>query len=78
MDPASPDGKYIVNYKPCWPDKICHDGNFQFKIDRKYAATFTNLTEDKEVTISLKDIAFSPKNVKLSLITLKSICLPQH
>lgn len=66
MDPAAPDGLYTVKYNACWPDKTCHDGNFQFAIDRKQTASFINLTGEKEVTINLKDVAFSPKNVKLS------------
>ncbi len=66
IDPASPDGLYTVNYKACWPDKTCHDGNFQFRIDRSKASEYIDLTGKKEVTIILKDIAFSPKDVKLS------------
>lgn len=34
IDPNAPDGLYTVNYNACWPDKSCHDGNFQFAIKK--------------------------------------------
>lgn len=66
MDPQSPDGIYTVSYNACWPDKTCHDGNFQFKIDRELTSSYKDLTGQTEVTINLKDISFSPKNVRIS------------
>src|SRR3990172_9806619 len=42
MDSNSPDGFYTVNYNACWPDKSCHDGNFQFAIDRNQESSFEN------------------------------------
>ena len=66
MDPTSPDGLYTINYKACWADGSCHDGNFQFIIDKKLAQEFVDMTGEKKVTIDLKDIAFSPKNIKIS------------
>lgn len=66
MDPLSPDGVYTVNYNACWPDKTCHDGNFQFKIVREQAATYLNLTAKKEVTINLKNINFEPRDIRIS------------
>lgn len=66
MNPDSPDGIYSVNYNACWPDKTCHDGNFQFKIDRTQASTYTDLTGQKEVTVDLKNISFQPKNIRIS------------
>lgn len=66
MDPNAPDGLYTVKYNSCWPDKSCHDGSFQFKIDRSQTNNYENMTGKKEVSISLKDIAINPKNVKIS------------
>ncbi|MDP3973716.1 MAG: plastocyanin/azurin family copper-binding protein [Candidatus Daviesbacteria bacterium] len=66
MNPNSPDGVYTVNYNACWPDKTCHDGNFQFKIDRTQSSTYTDLTDKKEVTINLENINFEPKNIRIS------------
>ncbi len=66
MDSASPDGLYTVNYKACWADGSCHDGNFQFAIDKKLTSEFVDMTGKKEVTIDLKDIAFNPKNIKVN------------
>lgn len=66
VDPAAPDGVYIINYIACWPDTSCHDGSFQFAIDKTQAGTFINMTGQDEVTIELKNIMFGPKNVKVS------------
>lgn len=66
MNSDSLDDLYTVNYKACWADGSCHDGNFQFVIDRKLAQEFVDMTGKKEVTIDLKDIAFNPKNIKIS------------
>lgn len=32
LDPVASSGLYTVTYKACWPDKSCHDGNFQFAV----------------------------------------------
>lgn len=66
LDPNSPDGLYTVNYNACWPDKNCHDGSFQFKIDRKQASQFEDMTSKKEVTVKLSEIKFIPANLKIS------------
>ena len=65
IDPASPDGVYTVNYKACWPDKTCHDGSFQFAIDRTKSQSFEDFTGAKEVTVSLSEIQFKPQNIKI-------------
>lgn len=66
VDDSAPDGIYTVTYKACWADGSCHDGQFQFKIDRKTASDFINMTGRGEVTINLKNFAFSPNKVKVS------------
>lgn len=66
MDPVSPDGLYTVNYKACWADGSCHDGSFQFKIDRSLSSEFADQTNKKEITINLQNIAFNPPRVKVS------------
>ena len=60
------DGLYTVEYKACWPDGSCHNGNFQFAIDRSKAANFDDQTGEKEVIVKLSQIQFEPKNVKVS------------
>ena len=65
MDPVSPDGVYTVNYKACWPDKSCHDGNFRFAIDRTKSESFEDFIGEKEVTVSLSEIQFKPQNIKI-------------
>lgn len=65
LNPDAPDGLYTVEYKACWADGSCHDGNFQFRIDRSLAANFTDLRSQKEVAIELKNIAFNPQTVRI-------------
>ena len=65
MDPSSPDGLYTVNYNACWPDKTCHDGYFQFAIDRSLSSEFEDMTGQDEITIRMSDIMFDPKDIKI-------------
>lgn len=66
MDPASPDGLYSVAYQACWPDNSCHDGRFQFAVDRTLLNDFTDARAKKEVVVSLKNLAFKPMNLRIS------------
>lgn len=66
MDPSSPDGIYLVSYRACWADGSCHDGQFQFKIDRTLSEDFLDMRGRKEVTINLVNYAFSQPKVKIS------------
>jgi plastocyanin len=65
MNPGSPDGKYQVMYNACWPDTSCHDGSFEFAIDRELAKDFGDRTKSNEVTINLSNSQFEPKNLKI-------------
>ncbi len=66
MEPTAPDGIYTILYNACWADGSCHDGQFQFKIDRNTSSEFVDLTGQDEVTINLQNIAFIPLRVKVS------------
>ena len=66
MAPNAPDGIYTVNYNACWPDGSCHDGYFQFAIDRSLSSQYEDMTGQKEITIRMSDIAFVPMNIKVS------------
>lgn len=66
MDPSAPDGLYTVSYKACWADGSCHDGIFQFAIDRSKAADFVDMRNKKEVTVSLRNTSFNPQNLRVS------------
>lgn len=66
IDPSAPDGIYTVNYNACWPDDTCHDGNFQFAIDRSLESGFDNLTSQNQLTIKMSQIKFVPQNIKIS------------
>ncbi len=66
MDPDSPDGLYKVEYRACWPDGSCHDGYFQFAIDRKLAEQADDLRNQREVEIDLEQIAFQPQIIHVS------------
>ena len=58
-----PDGLYTVAYKACWPDQSCHDGRFQFALNRSLASSFTDLSQSNEITIRMSDIKFKPMNI---------------
>lgn len=66
LDPSAPDGVYTVTYQACWPDKTCHDGHFQFAIDRTKASAALDLRGQSAVTVNMKDIAFVPPIVRIT------------
>lgn len=66
MDPKAPDGIYTVAYRACWPDTSCHDGRFQFKIDRSQAETYEDHRGQKEVTVDMATFLFSPRHIRIS------------
>lgn len=66
MDQAAPDGLYTVNYRACWPDRSCHDGLFQFAIDRMRAADFIDMRGKQQAAVNLADIKFVPQNLRIS------------
>ena len=69
MDPAAPDGLYTVEYNACWPDESCHDGNFQFAIDRSLSGAFDDQRGKPEVTVVLADIKIKPQNIVIDSST---------
>jgi plastocyanin len=66
MDPEAPDGFYRVEYKACWPDGSCHDGYFEFGIDRSKAQDYDDLRDGTEVAVVMKGIAFIPPKIRIS------------
>lgn len=66
VKPDAPDGLYRVEYKACWPDTSCHEGYFQFAIDRSKAPAYIDQTGKKEVTIRLTQSKFDPDYLKIS------------
>lgn len=62
----APDGIYTVKYKACWPDGSCHNGQFQFGIDNKQASSFTDMRNQNEVLIDMKNFVFTPRYVLVS------------
>ena len=62
----APDGMYTVKYNACWPDTSCHDGSFQFAIDRNSSKNYEDMTGKKEVIMKLSQITFVPQNIKVS------------
>jgi len=62
----TPNGLYNVEYKACWPDGSCHEGNFQFVIDRTQRSSFEDRTKQSEITIKMSDIKFMPMDIKIS------------
>lgn len=66
MNPDASDGLYTVNYKACWPDTSCHDGMFQFGIQRSAAEAYIDKTGLSKLSIDMKDIAFAPQYIRVS------------
>jgi plastocyanin len=66
FNPQATDGFYKVIYNACWPDRSCHDGYFEFVIDRSSASNYQDFRNQKEVTVRLSDIKFSPQNIMIS------------
>jgi plastocyanin len=62
----APDGVYTVTYNACWPDKSCHDSNFQFAINRVAIEKALDLRNKSEVEIDLVDIKFKPEIIRVS------------
>lgn len=59
-------GVYLVNYKACWPDRSCHDGQFAFRVDGSKKSTYLDTTGRAEMAVSMKDVAFSPARLLIS------------
>ncbi|MDI6816357.1 MAG: hypothetical protein QME41_04070 [Actinomycetota bacterium] len=70
MDPSAPDGLYTVEYNACRPDESCHDGNFQFAIDRSLSGAFDDQRGDPEVSVVLVDITIKPQKHEAFFNTL--------
>lgn len=66
VDPTVPDGLYTSKYKACWPDGSCHDGQFQFAIDRSRVEAATDFRSIDAVTVRLKNIAFAPTDIRIT------------
>ena len=61
----SGDGVYTVQYRACWPDASCHEGQLGFIVDSKSAA-YVDMTGEREVMIDLMDVQFAPAKVIVS------------
>ena len=66
FDRNAPDGLYRVEYNACWPDRSCHDGHFEFAIDRSLQSEYEDLRARSEVSIRMSDISFNPRNILVS------------
>jgi plastocyanin len=66
IEGSAPDGLYRVQYNACWPDRTCHDGYFEFAIDRSQVSSYEDLTDKKEVMVRMSEIMFKPRNIKIS------------
>jgi plastocyanin len=66
MASDAPEGSYTVDYKACWPDGSCHDGYFQFAINRTLANSFEDLTGMDEIEVKMLSFAFDKDNIIIS------------
>lgn len=65
MDLAAPDGVYTVNYRACWPDGSCHEGHFQFAVDRQAAGAFMDFTGSRDVAVAMISTSFLPSQIRI-------------
>jgi len=66
FDQSAADGLYKVTYNACWPDRSCHDGYFEFAIDRSRASSYEDMTGKTEALVRMSNIMFKPKDIKIS------------
>ncbi len=66
MDSTAPDGTYLVKYKACWPDGSCHNGQFNFHLQRSLADNYEDKRNQPAVTINMSSIKFQPMNLRIS------------
>jgi plastocyanin/methionine-rich copper-binding protein CopC len=66
MSPDAPDGSYLVKYNACWPDGSCHDGQYQFSIDRSLLNSYQDQRGIREATILMSQIKFKPMNIRIN------------
>lgn len=65
IDSAALDGIYDVSYQACWPDNSCHEGFFQFAVDRSISSSYQDFRGQQNVTVNLAQIAFFPKDIHI-------------
>lgn len=65
INPDAPDGVYTAAYRACWADGSCHDGHWQFSIDKSLASTYEDMRGKSEVVIDMAQIKFKPKNIRI-------------
>lgn len=66
FDTGAPDGLYTVAYKACWPDKTCHNGSFQFRLDRTAQNAFQDMRGRKEIIINMLEDSFETPMIRVS------------
>lgn len=69
MEPDSPEGLYTVNYQACWPDGSCHEGMFQFAIDRSLLSGFEDLKGQSEIVVDMQHNYFEPQDIIIDVGT---------
>jgi plastocyanin/methionine-rich copper-binding protein CopC len=69
MAPDAPEGLYTVNYEACWPDGSCHEGMFQFAIDRSLLSEFEDLKGQSEIVVDMQHNYFEPEDIIISVGT---------
>lgn len=69
MEPDSPEGLYTVTYQACWPDGSCHEGMFQFAIDRSLLSEFEDLKGQPEIVVDMQHNYFEPEDIIIDVGT---------
>lgn len=61
-----PDGEYRVAYTASLVDGMEYQGSFVFFIDSSLRDRYTDLRGESEVTVSMVDLAYNPRNIIVS------------
>lgn len=60
---AKGDGLYLVRYRACFANEGCSDGRIGFQVDAAQVKNFVDLTQEKNVTIHLRDVKYQPNQI---------------
>jgi plastocyanin len=60
------DGLYRVNYRACFADSSCAEGQIGFQVNAARVQDFVDLTAEERVTIHLKDVTYQPNLLIIS------------
>ncbi len=65
MSQGAADGLYSVFYTACWPDGSCHDGNFQFALNRSLVSNAIDYRGGQKPAVYMAKSSFTPQTIRV-------------